>query len=76
MTNYRCIVTLKNGAHKIMRMTKDVMARLTYGFRRSQTDPWLCKRYEDIFRQFELKASEVAKMLFINEYTGERLEIV
>lgn len=72
---FRCVVTLRNGAHKIVRMTVDVMAKLTYAFRRKQSDPWLTERYEDVFRQFELLPSQVVKLLFINEYTGERLEI-
>lgn len=75
MTNYKCIVTLTNGAHRIVRMTKDVVAKLSYAFRRKQNDPWLTKRYEDVFMQLELLPEQVARLLFINEYTGERLEI-
>jgi len=75
MTNYKCIVTLKNGAHRIVRMTKDVMATLTYAFRRNQSDPWLTKRYADVFKRFDLLPSQIASLLFINEYTGERLEV-
>lgn len=75
MTNYRCIVTLTNGAHKIVRMTKDVMATLVTGFRKMQNEPWLTKRYVEVFKRFELMPSQVSKLLFINEYTGEKLEI-
>ena len=75
MTNYRCVVTLKNGAHKIVRMTKDVMARLVTAFRKAQTCPWLTKRYEDTYKEFGLTPQNVIRLLFINEYTGERLEI-
>lgn len=75
MTNYKCIVTLSNGAHRIVRMTKDVMAKLVYAFRRKQSDPWLTERYEDVFKKFELLPSQVVKLLFINEWTHERLEI-
>ena len=75
MTNYRCVVTLSNGAHKIIRVTKDVMAKLVTAFRCQQRDPWLTKRYEQAFRDLELVPRMVSKLLFINEYTGERLEI-
>lgn len=56
-------------------MTKDVVARLVMAFRKKQSDPWLHKRYADTFEQFELSPSQVLKLLFINEFTGERLEI-
>lgn len=75
MTNYKCIVTLKNGAHKIVRMTKDVMARLVVAFRKNQRDPWLTERYENTFQSYGLNPAQVLKLLFINEYTGEKLEI-
>ncbi len=75
MTNYRCIVTLSNGAHKIVRMTKDVVARLVTAFSKSQRDPWLRKRYEETFKSLGLVPHQVKKLLFINEYTGEKLEI-
>ena len=75
MTNYKCIVTLKNGAHKIVRMTKDVVAKLVTAFRKQQNDPWLTKRYADVFAQYELPPSQVKSLLFINEYTGERLTV-
>lgn len=75
MTNYKCIVTLRNGAHRIVRMTIDVVATLVTAFRRKQSDPWLSPRYEEVFRRFGLDSSIVSALLFINEYSGERLEI-
>ncbi|MBQ9560569.1 MAG: hypothetical protein IJV08_11430 [Bacteroidaceae bacterium] len=36
MMNYKCIVTLHNGAHKIVRMTKDVVAKICYLYRQMQ----------------------------------------
>lgn len=75
MTNYKCIVTLANGAHKILRMTIDVMATLVTAFRANQRYPWLIKRYEDVYKKLELLPQQVVGLLFINEYTGERLEI-
>lgn len=75
MTNYKCIVTLTNGAHRIVRMTVDVMAKFITAFRERQRAPWLCKRYEEFFRSLELLPSQVKSLLFINEYTGERLSV-
>ena len=75
MTNYKCIVTLRSGAHKIVRMTKDVMARLVMAFRKNQTDPWLTRRYEETFENLGLTPGQVIRLLFINEFTGEKLEI-
>ena len=36
MTYFKCIATLENGAHKIVRVTRDVMATLVFGFRSLQ----------------------------------------
>lgn len=34
--NYKCIVTLKNGGHKILRLTRRMMAHLVSEFRKMQ----------------------------------------
>ena len=75
MTIYKCIVTLTNGCHVIKRINEDVVAILAYAFRRKQNDPWLTERYENLFKSLELIPRTIEKMLFINEYTGERLEL-
>ena len=75
MTYFRCIVTLRNGAHKILRMTRDVMATMVTAFRSAQKSPWLIKRHADLFERFGLTPSQVLCLLFINEYTGEKLVV-
>lgn len=74
MTNYKCVVTLRNGAHKIVRMTKDVMAHLVSEFRKCQRDIF-ADRKEIVIHDVLLLLNDVKMLLFINEYTGERLEI-
>jgi len=75
MTNYRCIVTMKNGSHKIVRMAKNVMAHVVYEFRKYQqsifSDIVLLELPADVW----LLLNEVKNLVFINEYTGEKLEI-
>ena len=69
---FRCIVTLKSGARKIIRMTIDKVAKFVYLFRSQQKNPFNNESYlfglcED---EYLLMASvEGAK--FINERTGE-----
>lgn len=36
MTNYKTIVTFRNGTHKILRMTRDLVAKFVYIFREMQ----------------------------------------
>lgn len=75
MTNYKCIVTLHNGAHKIARMTKSTVACLATGFRNMQGGI-LTRRYGDALKAAAgLSSRQVKSFLFINEWTGERLEI-
>lgn len=75
MTNYKCIVTMKNGSHKIVRMAKNVMAHIVYEYRKFQqsifNDIVLLELPADVW----LILNNVKSFLFINEWTGERLEI-
>lgn len=71
-------MTLSNGAHKILRMTRDIVAKLVTAFRMNQSSLFknsLPKRYADVFKQFELLPSQVKELLFTNEYTGEKLRV-
>ena len=36
MNDYKCIVTLKNGGHKILRLTKRMVAHIVSEFRKMQ----------------------------------------
>lgn len=75
MTNYKCIVTMKNGSHKIVRMAKNVMAHVVYEFRKFQqnifSDIVLLELPADVY----LMLNDVKSLLFINEWTGEKLEV-
>ncbi|UKK52692.1 hypothetical protein [Prevotella sp. E2-28] len=75
MTVFKCIVTLKNGSHTIKRFNRDIVEKLAYAFRCKQRDPWLRERYANLFKSLDLIPQLVTKLLFINEYTGERLEL-
>lgn len=72
MQIFKCIVTFKNGAHKILRITIDMVAKLTYEFRNCQknlfspSEIWLL----EITEQDLLNLSEVKSCRFINEKTG------
>lgn len=68
---FKCVVTFKNGTHKILRMTIDLVAKMTYQFRE-------CKR--SIFRnEFVLmyigddflNLTDIKQAKFINERTSE-----
>jgi len=73
MTNYRCIVTLSKG-HKVLRMTRDVVAHMVSEYRRMQGQLFR-STVSVVVGGESLLMNDVKKMLFINEWTGERLEI-
>ena len=71
MTHYKTIVTLKNGTHKILRLTKDMVAKFVYNFRQMQRNIfgdriYLWSLYDDEY----LVMNQVASCKFINERTG------
>ena len=70
---FRCIVTFKNGTHAIIRMTIDMVAKITYEFRELQknvfTETWLLWVTADEM----LNLSEIKSCKFINERTGVEL---
>lgn len=69
---FKCIVTFKNGAHKILRFTIDMVAKLTYQFRSCQknvfssSEVWLLEVSQDDM----LNVSDIKSCRFINERTG------
>ena len=70
---FKCLVTFKNGTHKIIRMTIDYVAKLTAKFRECQRNV-LCQESLLLFIGSELlNISEIAKAKFINEETNEEL---
>jgi len=69
---FKCIVTFKNGAHKILRCTIDMVAKLTTQFRNCQknvfssSEIWLL----EVSKDYLLNISEIKSCRFINERTG------
>lgn len=70
MTNYKCIVTLRSGAHKILRMTKDVVAHVVAEFRKMQRSIFNDKKTVNV-GGYTLTLNDVTCMRFMNEWTGE-----
>ena len=70
MTNYRCVVTLKNGAHKILRMTRDVVAHIVSEFKKMQKNIFNDRVTVNVGGS-TLLLNDVTSMRFLNEYTGE-----
>lgn len=70
---FRCIVTFKNGTHAVIRMTIDMVAKITYEFRELQknifSEAWLLYVTSDEM----LNLSEIKSCKFINERTGIEL---
>ena len=70
---FKCIITLKNGAHKIVRMTIDKVASVTCAVRDLKNVGIVSKRHVDILKQLEIQAYQIAGCRFINERTGQEL---
>lgn len=70
---FKCIITLKNGAHKIVRMTIDKVASVTCAVRDLKNVGIVSKRHVDLLRQLEIQAYQIAGCRFINERTGQEL---
>lgn len=75
MSNYKCLVTDKQGHKKMVRVTRAIMAHIIAKFREYQqnifNDIVLCQVFDDLV----LVLNNVKEFLFIDERTGERLEI-
>lgn len=67
MTNYKTIVTFKNGTHKILRM----VAKFVYIFREMQKDPFGDLYLWPLYDNEAMNMNAVSSVKFINEYTGE-----
>ena len=70
---FKCIITLKNGAHKIVRMTIDKVASVTCAVRDLKNVGLVSKRHIEILKEFEIQAYQIAGCRFINERTGQEL---
>lgn len=70
---FKCIITLKNGAHKIVRMTIDKVASVTCAVRDLKNVGIVSKRHIEILKELEVQAYQIAGCRFINERTGQEL---
>ncbi len=66
MTNYKAIVTLKNGAHKVIRGAQDMVAHVVYELKKSRNDIFAPEGFV-----YGIAVALIASVKFINEYTGE-----
>lgn len=66
MTNYKAIVTLKNGAHKVIRGAVDMVAHIVSEVRKAQKDIFVPEG-----AVYGIALALIASVKFINEYTGE-----
>jgi len=70
---FKCIITLKNGAHKTVRMTIDKVASVTCAVRDLKSIGLVSKRHIEILKELEIQAYQIAECRFINERTGQEL---
>ena len=69
---FKCIVTLKSGAHRIIRMTIDKVAKFVNLFKEQQANVFNNESYLfDLSEDEALLMASVAGAKFINERTGE-----
>ena len=73
MTNYRTIVTFKNGTHKILRMTRDLAAKFVTLFREMQKNPFNDLYAWNMPGDEYLLMNRISNVKFIDEYTGDEL---
>ena len=73
MTNYRTIVTFKNGTHKILRMTRDLVAKFVTLFREMQENPFNDLYAWNMPGDEYLLMNRISNVKFIDEYTGDEL---
>ena len=70
---FKCVVTLRNGMHKIVRMTIDKVAQFAAAMRQIRESPWLTARYEQFFDSIDVDWRQIRSCKFINERTMETL---
>lgn len=70
---FRCIITLKNGFHKIVRMSIDKVATLNAAIKSVKEVGLLTKRYTEFLTNLELNAYDILSCKIVNERTGVEL---
>ena len=71
VTNHNTLVTFRNGTHKILRMTRDLVAKFVYIFREMQKKPFGELYLWPLYDNEAMNMNAVSSVKFINEYTGE-----
>lgn len=66
MTNYKAIVTLKNGAHKTVRGARDMVAHIVSELKKARNDIFVSESVV-----YGIAVALIASVKFVNEYTGE-----
>lgn len=66
MTNYKCIVRLSGGQHKIVRGAQDVVAKINAAVQRARKSVF---KSEEVV--YGIAVAAIASVKFINEYTGQ-----
>ena len=70
---FRCVVTFKNGTHKIIRMTIDLVAKVTTKFRNCRKSIFRDESILLFIGGESLNIAQIAQAKFINEITHEEL---
>ena len=66
MTNYKAVVTLQGGGHKIVRGAQDMVAHLNYVIQQAKKSIFRSEEYV-----YGIAVALIASVKFINEYTGQ-----
>lgn len=67
----RCIVELKNGLHKTVRVAVDKFRMMFMAVKQLQGFPFITDRYRNFLRELEINPYQIQGCKFINERTGE-----
>lgn len=70
---FRCVLTFKNGTHKVIRMTIDLVAKVTTVFREAQKSIFRNEFHLLYIYDEPLNITQIAQAKFINERTNEEL---
>jgi hypothetical protein len=73
MTNYKAIVTFNNGTHRIIRMTRDLVAKFVTIFREMQRTPYKDLYAWNISGDEYMLMNGIRSVKFIDEYRGSEL---
>lgn len=67
----KCIVELKNGLHKTVRVAVDKFRMMFMAVKQLQVFPFLADRYRKFLTDLDINPYQIQGCKFINERTGE-----